>query len=119
MRDKPSFERKKIMLTDLEKKLLPSILVSTFNGDRIDLNKDWAENSFHFENEDYFESIVDTKIFSRWSGMDVPTIKGVIGSLVKKGLITLVEDIDSDDRPMNWLLIYQNQFDLIKQAVAE
>ena len=69
--------------------------------------------------EHSFESIVYTKIFSRWSGMDVPTIKGVIGSLVKKGLITLVEDIDSDDRPMNWMTIDQNQFELIKQVVAE
>lgn len=106
------------ILTENEKKLIPHLLVSTFNGDYIELDRDWGEQE-PFENEDFFESIVDTRMFAKYTGLSVETIKGELGSLVKKGLITLIDDIDPDDKPMSWLTINEQQFNAIKKGMAE
>lgn len=106
------------ILTENEKKLIPHLLVSTFNGDYIELEKDWSEQE-PFENEGFMESIVDTRLFAKYTGLSVATIKGELGSLVKKGLITLIDDVDSDDKPMSWLTINEQQFNAIKKGMAE
>lgn len=105
-------------LTENEKKLIGELIYSTFNGDVIDLSKSWSEQEC-FECVDYFESIIDTKRYSRGCGLSVDTIKGVLGSLVKKDLITLIDDVDSDDLPMSWLTINEKQFNAIKEGLAE
>ena len=105
-------------LTENEKTLIPHLMYSTFNGDWIDLEKSWSEQE-PFECGDYFESIVETREYAKESKLSVETVKGVLGSLVKKGLITLVDDVDPDDKPMSWLWINEEQFNEIKKGLAE
>lgn len=104
-----------INLTDNEKILVQyATCLSDFNGDKLDFSKNWEEQ--RLENEDYFFDIVDVKCYAKHLKLSVNQTKGVLGSLAKKDLVTLADDIDGDDKPMTWLRVYEDNFNKIKEA---
>lgn len=102
-------------LTNNEKILLKNVLVSNFNGDVIDLNKKWENQCL--EESERFISIVDIKKYAFILKMEVNAAKGVLGSLVKKEMICIMEDEDGDGRPMSWLMINEDNFNKIKEVL--
>lgn len=105
-------------LTENEKNLIKFATCSSeFNNDSLDFSKNWEEQ--HLENEDYFYDIVDIKCYAKHLKLTINQTKGVLGSLAKKDLVVLTEDTDGDDKPMTWLRVYEDNFNNIKDMVAE
>lgn len=104
-----------INLTDNEKILVQyAICSSDFNGDELDFSKNWREQ--RLENEDYFFDIVDVRRYAKHLKLTINQTKGVLGSLAKKDLVELVDDVDGDDKPMTWLRVYEDNFNKIKET---
>lgn len=93
-------------LTEKEMMVLKAIMAdSNFNSDSLDITKTWEEQ--HIEGENYY-AFPDTKDYG--CGMPTPVVKGVFGSLVKKGMIDILPDV--------WLIISEWNFNNIKKALG-
>lgn len=105
-------------LTTYEKELLMYVTCSSlFNGDKLNFNEEW--NNQKIENGDFFEDIVNVKDYARKLNIEKNAVKGVLSSLVKKDLVSITEDVDSDDKRMAWITINENQFNNIKKILNE
>jgi DNA-binding MarR family transcriptional regulator len=95
-------------LTKLEKDLILKITAESFStSESLDFSKDW-------ENGDYpFEDVCHIKGMAERFGMNQKTVKGVIGSLTKKGLISVFDDQIDHKR----LWIDEEQFYQIKKLL--
>lgn len=89
---------------------------SEFNNDSLDFSKPWHEQKL--EVDEFFEDVIDVKYYAKELKLNTNIIKGILGSLAKKNMIQLVNDIDGDDKPMTWLLVYENHFNNIREGLA-
>lgn len=96
-------------MTDKEKMVMDKIIEkgSNFNFNRIDLSKPWDEQSFEGEK---FWAFADVRDYG--CGMSKQAVRGIFGSLHKKGLIEIWED---DDDRTNWIIIDEDNFEAIKK----
>jgi len=100
-------------LIENELKLIKYITESSdFNGDSLDFAKDFSEQQLEAVN--VYESIVILKYFNRELGTNNAGSRAVLGSLVKKNMIQLEEDCGT-----NWIYIYEEHFNNIKEALKE
>lgn len=94
------------MLTEKEKMVMDGILKeSNFNMCGIDLSKNWDEQSL--ECGEYW-AFADVRDYG--CGMEKQAVRGIFGSLSKKGLISICEDEDID-----WIHITEKQFNNIRK----
>lgn len=107
---------KKDRLTENERRVLEAIMEeSNFNGDSLDITKSWNEQSL--ENEDQFEAFADVKDYG--CGMERQVVRGIFGSLSKKGLMTITKDDGClSAPPCYWLTIDERQFDRIREYMG-
>ena len=99
--------KEKLTLTEKEEMVLKAIIKeSNFDSTRLDITKSWEEQSVR----DYFWAFADTKDYG--CGMNKQTVRGIFGSLVKKGLISL-----SDDDDVTWIVIGKEEFENIKACL--
>ena len=97
----------KLTLTEKEEMVLKAIIKeSNFDSTRLDITKSWEEQRVR----DYFWAFADTKDYG--CGMSKQTVRGIFGSLVKKGLISL-----SDDDDITWIVIGKEEFENIKACL--
>lgn len=89
---------------------------SEFNNDSLDFSKPWSDQKLEFE--EFFEDVIDIKYYAKELKLEANIIKGILGSLAKKNMVQLVNDIDGDDKPMTWLLVYENNFNNIREGLA-
>ena len=110
---------KMIKLTENEKNLIQLVRIADFNGTEIDFNKTWDEQKNQLEDTDEYFDIVNTKRYANLLNTSTRAIKGILGSLAKKNLVTIMKDVDGDDKPMSWVRINENQFNKIKELLSE
>ena len=107
-------------LTNLENKLLNYLVnnESSFNGDEIDLAKEYNQQNWESEN---WNDFVDVKGYARELNLDTETVKGVLGNLVKNGLFKISEDETEDDygriKKFTWLICDEECFNNIKSLI--
>ena len=101
-------------LTENEQKLLDYITVaSSFNGDTLDFSKSFEEQCL--EDEDMYQTFVEIKDYNKLLGTNNAGSRAVLGSLVKKKLLSIYQD---EDYPENfWVHIYKEHFDAIKDVL--
>ena len=100
-------EVKTCTLTDKEQAVLEAIMSkSNFNYDSIELDKSWEEQKL--EDGETFWAFADTKDYG--CGMDKQAVRGIFGSLEKKGLIMIVKE------DVTWIVIHEEEFENIKKA---
>ena len=94
-------------LTENENVVLARIVSeSNFNGDRLDLTKNWDEAKAELES-DCFQAFADYRDYG--SNYTKHKFAGIIASLSKKGLIQLTVD--------DFLLLGKTEFNKIKECV--
>ena len=99
-----------ITLTIKEKMVMDKILKSSnFNGCEIDLDKRWEEQNL--EGCTYW-AFADVRDYG--CGMAKQAVRGIFGSLVKKGLIQMCDDEDVD-----WIAIDEADFRNILKAYGK
>lgn len=103
-------------LTENELKLLKYItMTSSFNGDELDFTKEFEEQ--RLEDEDVYQTFVEIKDYNKLLGTNNAGSRAVLGSLVKKDLLTIYQD---EDYPKTfWIHIYEEQFNRIKEILKE
>lgn len=80
-------EKHNLKLTELENKVLETLIDNLY-----------AEPGF---------SDVDAHDISKWTGISTKSIRGALGSLVKKGIVTL-DETQSFGAPEQYVIIYLN-----------
>lgn len=96
-------------VTEKEEMVLREILSgSNFNGDVVDITKSWEEQ--RFEDPHAFWAFADVKDYG--CGMGKQAVRGVFGSLMKKGLIDMMDDED-----VEWIIINKKCFDKIRESL--
>lgn len=99
------------MLTEKEKMVMDEIMRgSNFNGCKIDLSKEWGEQSL--ECGEYW-AFADVRDYG--CGMEKQAVRGIFGSLDKKGMIDIWED--DEDRTV-WIHIAEKHFNKIREEYA-
>lgn len=107
-------EKKVEGITEKEEKVLRAIIAeSNFNFNTVDLTKNWDEQVFE---SGHYEAFADTKDYG--CGLSKEAARGVFGSLLKKGLISLAEDEDGNGRPLTWIIIDEEEFNKIKKVLG-
>lgn len=107
---------KGIKLTDLERTLILSITKeSQWDHFSLDFNSEFEDFTSYAE-RDCFLDFCDVVDYSKLFNIDVKTIKGVLGSLQKKELIS-IEDGEGWDLDCNVLVIDEEQFYTIKKLL--
>lgn len=100
------------MLTQKEKMVLDAILKeSNFNMDSIDLSKSWEDQKL--EGGQYW-AFADVRDYG--CGMEKQAVRGIFGSLYKKGLIEVWQD--DEDRTVVWIHISEKHFNNIVKEYA-
>ena len=96
-------------LTEKEKMVLTAIISeSDFNFNHLDITKDWEEQ--RLENGESYWCFASVKDYG--CGMDKQAVRGVFGSLHKKGLIDFDDSYGTD-----WIVIYEENFRRIKEVL--
>lgn len=99
-------------LTEKEKMVLKSIMAeSNFNMCEIDITKSWNEQKLE---SDTFWAFADVKDYG--CGMNKAQVRGIFGSLVKKGLINIYDEDDGFFK-VYWLTINEENFNKIKECL--
>lgn len=97
-------------LTEKEEMVLRAIIAkSNFNFNKLDITKSWEEQ--RLEDPDNFWAFADVKDYG--CGMDKQATRGVFGSLVKKGCMSI-----SDNDGCTWIGIDEEEFGRIREYLA-
>ena len=101
-------------MTDRELNLLKYIISENhFNGDKLDLTKSWQEQDL--ESEFSYMTIAELNEYNKLLGTNNAGSRAVLGSLVKKSLLSTGQD--TEDKSVYWIYIDEEQFNKIKEIL--
>lgn len=101
-------------MTDNEIKLLNYITsINHFNGDKLDFTKSWEEQDL--ESEFSYMTIAELNEYNKLLETNNAGSRAVLGSLVKKGLLSTGQD--TEDKSVYWIYVDEEQFNKIKEIL--